>query len=129
MLLLLIGIIFVSLGLFSGAILVAAPLGWISLEPSASLWLLFPLFSILGLTLVILGAKIGQIRKVLLTVSCLLLLLSTASAIGLFLLGASVTAAVTNSMSLWFVLAIGGTLGATGIASYSKTSQPSDARQ
>jgi hypothetical protein len=121
MILVLIGIAFVLLGLFSGAILVAAPFGWVALQPRLSIWFLFPAFSILGLSLVIVGAKTAQIRRLSLAVSSILLLLAVASAFGLVLAGASIAGTASSTSSLWFVLVVAGMLGTVGVAAYSRT--------
>ena len=120
MILLALGIAFVALGLFSGAILVAAPFGWIPLEPGLSMWFFFPAFSIVGLSLVMVGAKAAHIRSLSLVVSSILLMLSVASALGLVLAGASISAA-SGTGSLWYVLVVAGMLGTVGVASYSST--------
>lgn len=121
MILLVVGIAFVALGLFSGAVLVAAPFGLAALEPGLSLWFFFPAFSVLGLALVIVGAKTAHIRSVSLAVSCFLLVLAVASAVGLVLAGASVAHAASGTSALWFVLVVAGLLGAVGAASYSRS--------
>lgn len=48
MILLVSGILLIALGLFSGGVLVAAPLGWVTAAPDMVLWMLFPVFSIAG---------------------------------------------------------------------------------
>jgi hypothetical protein len=120
MILLVVGIAFVLLGLFSGGVLVAAPFGLITLEPSLSLWVFFPVFSLLGLALVIVGDKTAHIRSLSLIVSAVLLLLAVASALGLVLAGASMARAPSGTSSLWFVLVVAGILGGVGAASYSR---------
>jgi hypothetical protein len=121
MILLLVGLAFILLGLFSGGILVAAPFGLVTLEPSLSLWVFFPAFSLLGLALVIVAAKSEHIRRLSLMVSGVLLALALASACGLVLSGASMARAPSGTSSLWFVLVVAGILGGVGAASYSRT--------
>jgi hypothetical protein len=85
------------------------------------LWILFPLFSILGYALFVMGAKMSNIRGMSVAVSCLLLLLAVASAVGLVLDGAGLIRAASSTVSLWYVFVIAGLLGAMGVASYSKS--------
>ena len=118
MILLVVGILFIALGLFSGAVLVAAPFGLVPLGPGLSLWVFFPVFSILGSVLVILGAKTAHIRVVSLAVSCILLILAAASAVGLVVSAVSAASTPPNTSSLWFVLVVAGILGTVGAASY-----------
>lgn len=127
MILLVVGVAFVVLGLFSGAMLVAAPFGLLALEPGLSVWFFFPAFSVLGLTLVIVAAKAAHIRLMSLAVSAVLLVLALASAVGLVLAGASVVNAKAGTSSLWFVLVVAGVLGSIGAASYGRDQTPAPA--
>jgi len=121
MILLAVGVVFVLLGLFSGAVLVAAPFGLVALAPSFSVWFFFPAFSILGLALVIVGAKSAHIRSLSIAMSSFLLLLAVASAVGLVLAGASLVSVVSATGSLWFVLVVAGLLGTVGAATSSRS--------
>jgi len=126
MILFVVGLAFLALGLFSGASLVAAPLGWFTaLNPGVSIWFFFPAFSILGLILVIIGGKAAHIRKLSLAASSFLLGLALLSAVGLVLAGmASSAAAPIATISLWYVFAVAGVLGAVGVAACSRTEEP-----
>jgi len=117
MFLLITGMALLVLGLFSGVVLVLAPLGLTSWTADLTLWVLFPLFSIAGFALFVIGAKGTQIRGLSTVVSGLLLLLALASATGLVLSAAGVTPAVGNTWPLWYVLLVAGVLGAVGAAS------------
>jgi hypothetical protein len=122
MILLIVGLLFIAMGIFSGGVLIAAPLGLVSLSPGVVLWVFFPVFSILGYVLFVMGAKVSNIRGMSMAVSCILLLLAVASAIALVLEGASVLHPVASTLPLWYVFVVAGLIGAIGVASYSKTS-------
>ena len=117
MVLLVAGALVVALGLFSGIVLTLAPLGLAPWSPELVLWVLFPLFSVVGFVLVAMAGKTTQVRGFTFAVSCLLLLLALASAAGVVLSAASVIRPVGSVMPLWYVLVVAGVLGAVGAAS------------
>ena len=121
MILFVVGLGFLLLGLLSGASLVAAPLGWIALQPGVSIWFFFPAFSILGLVLVIIGGRSAHIRRLSLFASTFLLGLALVSAAGLVLAGMSTAASPASTLSMWFVFAVAGVLGAVGVAACSRS--------
>jgi hypothetical protein len=120
MILLAAGGLLIALGLFAGAVLVAAPLGLISASADFSLWVLFPLLCIVGFSLFAIPAKSAQIRAVSLLASGLLVLLALAAAAALVLLAASIMQTVDSPLSLWYVLITAGMLGSVGAASYGR---------
>ena len=117
MVLLVAGALVVALGLFSGVVLTLAPLGLAPWSPELVLWVLFPLFSVTGFVLVAMAGRSAQVRSFTFAVSCLLLLLALAAAAGVVLSAASVISPVGSTLSLWYVLAVAGTLGVVGAAS------------
>jgi hypothetical protein len=117
MVLIVAGALVVALGLFSGIVLTLAPLGLAPWSPELVLWVLFPLFSVIGYVLVAMAGKTTQVRGFTFAVSCLLLLLALASAAGVVLSAASVIRPVGSVMPLWYVLVVAGVLGAVGAAS------------
>ncbi len=121
MALLIAGALLVALGLFAGGVLVAAPLGLIAGSVDATLWVLFPLLSIVGFVLFVIGAKTAQIRGLSQLISWGLLALALASAAGLVLRAASIVNGETSTLPLWYVLVIAGFLGAVGAASASRS--------
>jgi hypothetical protein len=104
------------LGLFSGTVLVLAPLGVVPWSASATLWVLFPLFSLAGYVAFVIGARTARIRTLSVAASGLLLILAAAAATGLVMTAASVVPPAGDTLSLWYVLAVAGTLGAVGAA-------------
>ena len=117
MVLLVAGAFVVALGLFSGVVLTLAPLGLAPWSPELVLWVLFPVFSVVGFLLVAMAGRTTQVRGFTFAVSCLLLLLALASAAGVVLSAASVIRPVGSVMPLWYVLVVAGVLGAVGAAS------------
>ena len=110
------GVVLLVLGLFAGAVLVLAPLGLAPWTPGLTLWLLFPMFSVLGYCLLVIGARGAHVRGLSFLVSVLLVVLALVSAIGLVLASADVVHAPGSTVGLWYVLAIAGFLGLTGTA-------------
>jgi hypothetical protein len=117
MILLVAGAFLVALGLFSGVVLTLAPLGLAPWSPELVLWVLFPVFSVVGYLLFATAARTAQVRGFTFTVSCLLLLLALAAAAGMVLSAASVIKPVGSMLPLWYVLVVAGLLGSLGAAS------------
>lgn len=117
MLLLITGVFLLLLGLFSGVVLVAGPLGLAAWTPGLVLWVLFPVFSVAGYVLFAIGARMGQVRAGSLLLSALLLLLALASAAGIVLQASSVLPAQGGTASLWYVMVVAGLIGIVGAAS------------
>ena len=115
MVLLLAGAALLALGLFSGSVLIAAPLGWAQ-HAGLALWLLFPLFCALGYALCVVGARAGLLASLSFAVSCLLLLLGLGAAAALVLAAAALLHPVGHTASLWDVLLVAGVLGTVGAA-------------
>ncbi|MEO8155177.1 MAG: hypothetical protein ABI605_19090 [Rhizobacter sp.] len=124
MALLIAGAVLVAMGLFAGGVLVAAPLGMVMASGDLTLWLFFPLLSIAGFALFVVGARRAHIRGLSLAVSCALLALAVASAAGLLLRAASLVHSEGSTTSLWYVLVVAGILGAVGAASRSTEANP-----
>ena len=117
MILLVAGLALLAMGLFSGVVLVAAPLGRAAWSPGLMLWIFFPVFTVAGYVLAVIGGKDSQFRGLSMLLSCLLVLLALASAAGLVLEAASVVKAADNTLSLWYVLLVAGLVGVVGAAS------------
>jgi hypothetical protein len=120
MVLALAGALLAALGLFSGLVLVVAPLGLAPLAAGAALWVLFPLFSLGGFTLIAIGAHTPQMRGLMAGISYVLLGLALVSAVAL-VAGAAALVQPASTASLWYVLAVAGILGALGVASHAKS--------
>ncbi len=120
MILAIVGALLLALGLFSGAALVMAQLGVGGLAAGASLWLMFPLFSVAGYLLFATGARVANFRALSFAVSIALLLLALGCAIALVADATSLMALHGGTGALWYVLLIAGVLGATGAASHGR---------
>jgi hypothetical protein len=114
------GAFLLALGLFAGSVLVLVPLGMVPWTADVVLWLLFPVFSVLGFVLLATAARAGSVRSVLHVASGLLLLLAAASALALVLRAASIASGAGASSPLWFVLGVAGLLGIVGAATHAK---------
>jgi len=116
-----------ALGLFSGAVLVATPLGW-ARDAGLALWLLFPLFCALGYALCVVGARARLLAPLSFAISCVLLLLGLGAAAALVLSAAALLHPVGDTASLWYVLLVAGVLGTIGAAARSAARLDTPAR-
>ncbi len=113
------------LGLLSGLLLVGAPLGLGPASPSMVIWLLFPLFTVVGYGLAVMGSKSGAAGVgVTRAVAGALLLLALVAALALFARAAGLGAAQGGSMGLWYVLVLAGAVGGLGTAAVSRRADP-----
>ncbi|MFC5497478.1 hypothetical protein ACFPOE_08030 [Caenimonas terrae] len=114
-----------ALGLFSGLVLLLAPLGVLAADPNLVLWLMFPLLCLVGFAVLGMRASAQEMRTISLAASALLLLLALASVAVIVLGAASVIVPPEDAASLWFVMGVGAVLGLLGAASFGR--QPSQA--
>ncbi|HEX2542763.1 MAG TPA: hypothetical protein VHM00_16965 [Caldimonas sp.] len=119
------GAVLVVLGLFSGVVLVAAPLGLAAWSPNLAVWVLFPLLTLVGYMLTVAGSRTSQIQGLSFGLSCALLVLAVLAAAALVLSAAAVLPLPGSTLSLWYVLAIAGSLGSIGAASRGSVSRTS----
>ena len=117
------------LGILSGALLAAASLGLVAAAPGLSLWILFPLLTLIGWFLLVvadLDPARGLATKV---VAAPLLVVALLSVLGLVAAGAGLVAVngFTGTAPLWYVAVVGGFLGALGTAAYSRRALPTQA--
>lgn len=120
MILAIVGALLLALGLFSGTALVMAQLGVGGVSAGASLWLMFPLFSVAGYLMFATGARVANFRVLSFAVSIALLLLALGCAAALVADATSLMALQGGTGALWYVLLIAGVLGATGAASHGR---------
>ncbi len=118
--LLVVGVLFLALGLLSGAVLVLGSLAVLSAEPGLTLSITFPLLCLVGFALVAAQARPALVRAVSLASSAVLLLLALASIAALVLGAAAFIPAPTSTTALWFVLVVGALLGSIGAASFAR---------
>jgi hypothetical protein len=112
------GLVLLVLGLVSGVILLLAPLGIAGAQAGLALWILFPVFTIGGYLLAALPARTPSLVMLTRGSGVVLLVLALAAAVVLVLQAGSLVDTTGSSMSLWYVLAIGLALGATGVATF-----------
>jgi hypothetical protein len=112
------------LGILAGALLVAVPLGLVAAMAVAgpSLWILFPLLTLVGWFLLV--ASDGDPLRGAATrfVATPLLVLALLAAVALVMGGAGFVPVqgLAGTLSLCYVLVVGGVLGATGTAAYGR---------
>ena len=115
-----------ALGILAGALLAAAPFGLVAAVPGLALWILFPLLTMLGWFLLVVS-DVDPLRGTATRfVAAPLLVLALLSAVGLVAAGAGFVAVhgVSAMLSLCYVLVVGGVLGVTGTAAYSRKAGP-----
>jgi hypothetical protein len=116
MMLFIAGGLLAALGLLAAVLLVVAPLGWVTLSPGATLWVLFPLFTLVGYGLLAIGSRDPAVKAPTLLIAAPLLLLAVLAAGGLMANGAGLVSIGGGTAPLWYVLVLGGLLGAVGSA-------------
>ena len=114
------------LGIASAALLGAASLGLVAIVPGLSLWILFPVLTLLGWWLLVLSdpdPARGFATKV---VATPLLVLALLSVLALVATGAGLVPlnGVVGTTPLWYVAVVGGFLGALGTAAYGRKAAP-----
>jgi hypothetical protein len=114
-----------ALGILTGALLVAAPLGLVA-AAGASLWILFPLLTMVGWFLLVVSDLDPLRGTPTRFVAMPLLVLALLAAVALVAGGAGLVAVhgTTGTFALCWVLVVGGVLGATGTAAYSRKAGP-----
>ena len=115
-----------ALGILAGALLAAAPFGLLAAAPGVSLWILFPLLTMVGWFMLVVSDLDPLRGTATRFVAAPLLVLALLAAVGLVIGGAGLVAiqGMTGTLSLCYVLVVGGVLGATGTAAYSRKAGP-----
>ncbi len=124
---LIVGGLLAALGIGAALLMVAAALGVAGAVAGATLWVLFPLCTLAGYFLLVVGSRDPAARAPTAWVSGALLLLAAACAVVLVGYGAGLLA-VGGAAAVWYVLALAGLFGATGSAAASRATGP-DASQ
>ncbi len=110
------------LGILAGALLVGAPLGLVAATPGLSLFILFPLLTLIGYFLLV-ASDLDPLRGASTRLVAIpLLVIALLAAGGLVAVGAGLLPAngLTGTAPLWYVMIVAGLLGATGTAAYSR---------
>lgn len=116
MILLVCGAVLAGLGLLAALLLVAVPIGLVTAAPGLTLWVLFPLFTLIGYGLLVIAARDPGAKAATRWLAPLLLLLALLAAIGLVVDGAGLMTLKGGAAPLWYVLVLGGLLGGIGSA-------------
>lgn len=117
------GLLILALGLFSGGVLLLAPLGLIEATAGLALWVLFPVFTIGGYLLAASAAPDTSLPMLSRVTGAVLLLLALVAGVLLVLQGGSIMESRVSSLALWYVLIIGLLGGASGLAAHRKPQQ------
>ena len=110
------GIILMVLGVASGLILLLAPFDIGPAIPGITTWILFPGFTLVGYVLFAVEARTTWVVGASRVAGAALLALALVAAIALFAVGNGLFAPSVATLSLWYVLALGAIMGATGLA-------------
>jgi hypothetical protein len=114
------GLVLLALGLLSGAFLLLAPLGITAGTPGLALWVLFPVFTVLGYLMAAAAARDAIVPVLSRASGAILLLMALAAAAVLVLQGGGMMAPREDTTPLWYVLALGIVLGAAGLGSHGR---------
>lgn len=124
MLIVITGGVLALLGFLSAVVLVTAPMGWLAATPGLTLWVLFPLFTLIGYGLLAVGSRDPAVRVPTRLLGGGLLLLALLAAIGLMASGAGFLQLHGDSSApLWYVLVLGGVIGGVGSATSGSVSR------
>jgi hypothetical protein len=110
------GLVLMVLGVASGLVLVLAPFQIGPAINGITTWVLFPGFTLVGYILFAVEARTAWVAGASRYAGAVLLALALAAAVALFAVGNGMTATGIATVSLWYVLALGTAMGATGVA-------------
>ena len=115
-----------ALGILAGALLVGAPLGLVAAAPGLSLWILFPVLTLVGWFMLVVSDLDPLRGMATRSVAIPLFVLALLAVLGLVAAGAGLVAVngLTGTTPLWYVAIVGGLLGGVGTAAYSRKSGP-----
>jgi hypothetical protein len=112
----LIGIVLLAMGLLAGVVLLLAPFGMGPLEAGPLMWFAFPLGSVGGHIVLMLGASRARMAISGLLVGGALLLLGLTATVAQFLVSGGLLAAAEDTFSFWYVASGGFVLGGVAYA-------------
>jgi hypothetical protein len=112
------GLVLLALGILCGALMLLIPLGMVEGAVGLALWIFFPLFSVAGYLMAAAASRRdGALPLLSRATGAVLIVLALAAAVALVLQAAALFHPAGDTLSLWYVLAIGIVLGAMGLAS------------
>lgn len=121
---LIVGFVLIVLALISGAGLLASAVGWLTVAPSVTLWVMFPFGSALGLLIAALGSRTRTLPALLKTTGSAMLLLALAAVAALVLAGVGFVSAPQGTAALWYVFAVGLVIGVANFLAPAAPQQP-----
>ena len=110
--LMLVGFIFLVLGLLTGLALILGPLGLWTIDAGIAVYVLFTVLVVVGYLLVAISSRTATLPLVARITGAMLLLLAVGSAVGLVLVNLAVIQATRGTLPLWYVFTVGGLAGA-----------------
>ena len=115
-----------ALGVLAGALLVGASLGLVATAPGLSLWILFPLLTLIGWFMLVVSDLDPMRGMATRSVAIPLFVLALLAVLGLVAAGAGLVAVngLAGTAPLWYVAIVGGFLGALGTAAYGRKAGP-----
>lgn len=121
---LIVGLVLIALGLVSGAALVAAAIGWLTLTHSVTLWVMFPFGTAVGLLIAALGSRARSLPALLKTTGSVLLLFALVAVATLVLASAGFFPTPQGTAALWYVFGVGMIIGIANFLAPASPSQP-----
>lgn len=112
------GGVLAALGVLSAGLMVAAAMGWIAAAPGLTLWILFPIFTLMGWGLLAAAGRDPTARVSTKLLAAPLLVMALVAAVGLVGRSAGLLTASGSggSAALWYVLVLAGLTGLLGSA-------------
>ncbi len=112
------GFIFLLLGLLTGVALVLGPVGLWSAQAGFTMYVLFALLVGVGYLLLAVSSKLPTLPLLARVTGALLILLALGAATGLVLISTAMIPAAGGTLPLWFVLIVGGLIGAALLSAH-----------
>ncbi len=120
------GVFLSALGLLAGLILMGSPLalrwGDSDLQAGLTLWILFPLLTGIGWSLIAMGSREQAVRLPTRVIAAAMLILALLAAAGLVMASANVIQVHGGTSAWWYVLVLAGVTGVIGSAAYGRSS-------
>ena len=109
--LMVVGFVFLLLGLTTGLALILGPLGVWTTEASLAAYVLFALLIGIGYLLMAVAARTASLPLIARITGGLLILMAVVAAAGLVMISIAAVPAHGNPAQLWYVFAVGGIIG------------------
>ena len=110
------GALLLLLGFASGVFLILSPLGLIDVSPGMTLWIFFPVLTMIGYLFLAMASRETSVPALTQVAGTLSLCLGLSAIVILFLASTAVVKPVSDTFALWYVLVLGMVFGATGLS-------------